>query len=135
MSEARRRVMEVDLLLLRMGQRNLVVVSSSELAMEVLHTHGVEFRSREAWQWSRCRGVAWRWSPNLAVEVLHTNAPPKMDLLLLCMTRLASAWTGQHLSQFWTGLETSLGWVPVNWVGWRGFTGCRAAFSAGYLAI
>ncbi|TQD72254.1 hypothetical protein C1H46_042206 [Malus baccata] len=32
--------------LLRMGQRNLVVVSSPELAKEVLHTQGVEFGSR-----------------------------------------------------------------------------------------
>ena len=35
-----------DILLLRMGQRNLVVVSSPELAKEVLHTQGVEFGSR-----------------------------------------------------------------------------------------
>uniref|UniRef100_A0AAT9PXG4 trans-cinnamate 4-monooxygenase n=1 Tax=Swertia mussotii TaxID=137888 RepID=A0AAT9PXG4_SWEMU len=35
-----------DILLLRMGQRNLVVVSSPELAREVLHTQGVEFGSR-----------------------------------------------------------------------------------------
>lgn len=35
-----------DILLLRMGQRNLVVVSSLELAKEVLHTQGVEFGSR-----------------------------------------------------------------------------------------
>ncbi|GMN41137.1 hypothetical protein TIFTF001_010348 [Ficus carica] len=35
-----------DVLLLRMGQRNLVVVSSPELAKEVLHTQGVEFGSR-----------------------------------------------------------------------------------------
>nr|QHN12689.1 trans-cinnamic acid 4-hydroxylase [Lycoris longituba] len=35
-----------DILLLRMGQRNLVVVSSPELARDVLHTHGVEFGSR-----------------------------------------------------------------------------------------
>ncbi|KAJ6803880.1 trans-cinnamate 4-monooxygenase-like [Iris pallida] len=35
-----------DVLLLRMGQRNLVVVSSPELAREVLHTQGVEFGSR-----------------------------------------------------------------------------------------
>lgn len=35
-----------DLFLLRMGQRNLVVVSSPELAKEVLHTQGVEFGSR-----------------------------------------------------------------------------------------
>nr|AHL83550.1 C4H [Morus alba var. multicaulis] len=34
------------ILLLRMGQRNLVVVSSPELAKEVLHTQGVEFGSR-----------------------------------------------------------------------------------------
>ncbi|CAH8282392.1 unnamed protein product [Eruca vesicaria subsp. sativa] len=35
-----------DLFLLRMGQRNLVVVSSPNLAKEVLHTQGVEFGSR-----------------------------------------------------------------------------------------
>ena len=35
-----------DCFLLRMGQRNLVVVSSSELAKEVLHTQAVEFGSR-----------------------------------------------------------------------------------------
>nr|QRM13303.1 C4H [Dimocarpus longan] len=35
-----------DILLLRMGQRNLVVVSSPELAKDVLHTQGVEFGSR-----------------------------------------------------------------------------------------
>ncbi|XP_010922761.1 trans-cinnamate 4-monooxygenase [Elaeis guineensis] len=35
-----------DILLLRMGQRNLVVVSSPSLAREVLHTQGVEFGSR-----------------------------------------------------------------------------------------
>ncbi|KAL9259534.1 Trans-cinnamate 4-monooxygenase-like protein [Drosera capensis] len=35
-----------DIFLLRMGQRNLVVVSSPELAREVLHTQGVEFGSR-----------------------------------------------------------------------------------------
>ncbi|KAJ6810551.1 trans-cinnamate 4-monooxygenase-like [Iris pallida] len=35
-----------DVLLLRMGQRNLVAVSSPELAREVLHTQGVEFGSR-----------------------------------------------------------------------------------------
>ncbi|PKA58596.1 Trans-cinnamate 4-monooxygenase [Apostasia shenzhenica] len=35
-----------DTLLLRMGQRNLVVVSSPDLAREVLHTQGVEFGSR-----------------------------------------------------------------------------------------
>ncbi|CAN6559225.1 unnamed protein product [Malus baccata var. baccata] len=35
-----------DCFLLRMGQRNLVVVSSPELAKEVLHTQGVEFGSR-----------------------------------------------------------------------------------------
>ncbi|KAL1332386.1 trans-cinnamate 4-monooxygenase [Arachis ipaensis] len=35
-----------DIFLLRMGQRNLVVVSSPELAKEVLHTQGVEFGSR-----------------------------------------------------------------------------------------
>nr|AHI17493.2 cinnamate 4-hydroxylase [Dryopteris fragrans] len=35
-----------EILLLRMGQRNLVVVSSPELAKEVLHTQGVEFGSR-----------------------------------------------------------------------------------------
>ncbi|KAJ1686632.1 hypothetical protein LUZ63_018022 [Rhynchospora breviuscula] len=35
-----------DVLLLRMGQRNLVVVSSPPLAREVLHTQGVEFGSR-----------------------------------------------------------------------------------------
>eukprot|EP00250_Pteridium_aquilinum_P010213 c19219_g1_i1 orf=219-1748(+) len=35
-----------ELFLLRMGQRNLVVVSSPELAKEVLHTQGVEFGSR-----------------------------------------------------------------------------------------
>ncbi|XP_030931298.1 trans-cinnamate 4-monooxygenase-like [Quercus lobata] len=35
-----------DIFMLRMGQRNLVVVSSSDLAKEVLHTQGVEFGSR-----------------------------------------------------------------------------------------
>ncbi|KAG8371583.1 hypothetical protein BUALT_Bualt13G0103100 [Buddleja alternifolia] len=35
-----------EILLLRMGQRNLVVVSSPDLAKEVLHTQGVEFGSR-----------------------------------------------------------------------------------------
>ncbi|XP_027931554.1 trans-cinnamate 4-monooxygenase-like [Vigna unguiculata] len=35
-----------DIFLLRMGQRNLVVVSSPELAKEVLQTQGVEFGSR-----------------------------------------------------------------------------------------
>lgn len=35
-----------DLFLLRMGQRNLVVVSSPDLTKEVLHTQGVEFGSR-----------------------------------------------------------------------------------------
>nr|AHG06398.1 cinnamic acid 4-hydroxylase [Albuca bracteata] len=35
-----------EVLLLRMGQRNLVVVSSPSLARDVLHTHGVEFGSR-----------------------------------------------------------------------------------------
>jgi len=35
-----------DIFLLRMGQRNLVVVSSPELAKEVLLTQGVEFGSR-----------------------------------------------------------------------------------------
>ncbi|GKV09594.1 hypothetical protein SLEP1_g21071 [Rubroshorea leprosula] len=35
-----------DILLLRMGQRNLVVVSSPDSAKEVLHTQGVEFGSR-----------------------------------------------------------------------------------------
>ncbi|XP_072975324.1 trans-cinnamate 4-monooxygenase [Typha angustifolia] len=35
-----------DILLLRMGQRNLVVVSSPPLARDVLHTQGVEFGSR-----------------------------------------------------------------------------------------
>ena len=35
-----------ELFLLRMGQRNLVVVSSPDLAREVLHTQGVEFGSR-----------------------------------------------------------------------------------------
>ncbi|KAD4584286.1 hypothetical protein R6Q59_036813 [Mikania micrantha] len=35
-----------QIFLLRMGQRNLVVVSSPELAKEVLHTQGVEFGSR-----------------------------------------------------------------------------------------
>ena len=35
-----------DVFLLRMGQRNLVVVSSPDLAKEVLHTQGVEFGSR-----------------------------------------------------------------------------------------
>ncbi|PSS14168.1 Trans-cinnamate 4-monooxygenase [Actinidia chinensis var. chinensis] len=34
------------ILLLRMGQRNLVVVSSPDLAKDVLHTQGVEFGSR-----------------------------------------------------------------------------------------
>ncbi|RWV79605.1 hypothetical protein GW17_00059234, partial [Ensete ventricosum] len=35
-----------DILLLRMGVRNLVVVSNPELAREVLHAQGVEFGSR-----------------------------------------------------------------------------------------
>lgn len=35
-----------DIFLLRMGQRNLVVVSSPDVAKEVLHTQGVEFGSR-----------------------------------------------------------------------------------------
>ncbi|EPS58735.1 cinnamate 4-hydroxylase, partial [Genlisea aurea] len=35
-----------EILLLRVGQRNLVVVSSPELTKEVLHTQGVEFGSR-----------------------------------------------------------------------------------------
>ncbi|XP_073142517.1 trans-cinnamate 4-monooxygenase-like [Henckelia pumila] len=35
-----------EIFLLRMGQRNLVVVSSPELSKEVLHTQGVEFGSR-----------------------------------------------------------------------------------------
>ncbi|CAO2840089.1 unnamed protein product [Amaranthus hypochondriacus] len=35
-----------DVFLLKMGQRNLVVVSSPDLAKDVLHTHGVEFGSR-----------------------------------------------------------------------------------------
>lgn len=35
-----------EIFLLRMGQRNLVVVSSPNLAKEVLHTQGVEFGSR-----------------------------------------------------------------------------------------
>nr|UGB90595.1 cinnamate 4-hydroxylase [Sinopodophyllum hexandrum] len=35
-----------EILLLRMGQRNLIVVSSPDLAKEVLHTQGVEFGSR-----------------------------------------------------------------------------------------
>ncbi|KAK3014928.1 hypothetical protein RJ639_009944 [Escallonia herrerae] len=35
-----------DIFLLRMGQRNLVVVSSPDMAKEVLHTQGVEFGSR-----------------------------------------------------------------------------------------
>uniref|UniRef100_A0A7N0RIH5 trans-cinnamate 4-monooxygenase n=1 Tax=Kalanchoe fedtschenkoi TaxID=63787 RepID=A0A7N0RIH5_KALFE len=35
-----------DIFLLRMGQRNLTVVSSPELAKDVLHTQGVEFGSR-----------------------------------------------------------------------------------------
>ncbi|KAI5070317.1 hypothetical protein GOP47_0014660 [Adiantum capillus-veneris] len=35
-----------EIFLLKMGQRNLVVVSSPELAKEVLHTQGVEFGSR-----------------------------------------------------------------------------------------
>ncbi|CAO2824792.1 unnamed protein product [Amaranthus hypochondriacus] len=35
-----------EIFLLRMGQRNLVVVSSPELAKDVLHTQGVEFGSR-----------------------------------------------------------------------------------------
>lgn len=35
-----------EIFLLRMGQRNLVVVSSPDLAREVLHTQGVEFGSR-----------------------------------------------------------------------------------------
>ncbi|TQD91295.1 hypothetical protein C1H46_023107 [Malus baccata] len=40
-----------DCFLLHIGQRNLVVVSSPELAKEVLHTQGVEFGSREAWRY------------------------------------------------------------------------------------
>ncbi|XP_073291633.1 trans-cinnamate 4-monooxygenase-like [Primulina huaijiensis] len=35
-----------EIFLLRMGQRNLVVISSPELSKEVLHTQGVEFGSR-----------------------------------------------------------------------------------------
>lgn len=35
-----------DLFLLRMGQRNLVVVSSPDIAKEVLHTQGIVFGSR-----------------------------------------------------------------------------------------
>jgi trans-cinnamate 4-monooxygenase len=35
-----------ELFLLRMGVRNLVVVSSPDLAREVLHAQGVEFGSR-----------------------------------------------------------------------------------------
>jgi trans-cinnamate 4-monooxygenase len=35
-----------DVFLLRMGQRNLVVVSSPDIAKDVLHTQGVEFGSR-----------------------------------------------------------------------------------------
>ncbi|KAG5567097.1 hypothetical protein RHGRI_002610 [Rhododendron griersonianum] len=35
-----------EIFLLRMGQRNLVVVSSPDLSKEVLHTQGVEFGSR-----------------------------------------------------------------------------------------
>ncbi|CAI0560516.1 unnamed protein product [Linum tenue] len=35
-----------EIFLLRMGQRNVVVVSSPDLAKEVLHTQGVEFGSR-----------------------------------------------------------------------------------------
>lgn len=35
-----------DVFMLRMGKRNLVVVSSPEAAKEVLHTQGVEFASR-----------------------------------------------------------------------------------------
>nr|ASA39649.1 cinnamate 4-hydroxylase [Conocephalum japonicum] len=35
-----------EVVLLKMGQRNYVIVSSSELAKEVLHTQGVEFGSR-----------------------------------------------------------------------------------------
>jgi len=35
-----------DVFMLRMGQRNLVVVSSPEVAKDVLHTQGVEFGSR-----------------------------------------------------------------------------------------
>lgn len=35
-----------DVFLLRMGQRNLVTVSSPDLAKDVLHTQGVEFGSR-----------------------------------------------------------------------------------------
>ncbi|KAK3039880.1 hypothetical protein RJ639_028273 [Escallonia herrerae] len=35
-----------EVFMLRMGQRNLVVVSSPDLAKEVLHTQGVEFGSR-----------------------------------------------------------------------------------------
>lgn len=35
-----------DVFMLRMGQRNLVVVSSPDIAKDVLHTQGVEFGSR-----------------------------------------------------------------------------------------
>ncbi|RXH99872.1 hypothetical protein DVH24_021674 [Malus domestica] len=52
-----------DCFLLRMGQLNLVVVSSPELAKEVLHTQGVEFGSREAW---RYRMVSCRSGKSLA---------------------------------------------------------------------
>ncbi|KAH7440093.1 hypothetical protein KP509_04G090900 [Ceratopteris richardii] len=36
-----------DIFMLQMGERRIVVVSSSELAKEVLHTQGVEFASRK----------------------------------------------------------------------------------------
>ncbi|KAH7299982.1 hypothetical protein KP509_24G039400 [Ceratopteris richardii] len=36
-----------DIFMLQMGQRTIVVVSSPELAEEVLHTHGIEFASRK----------------------------------------------------------------------------------------
>lgn len=36
-----------DVFMLKMGQRNLVMVSSPEAAKEVLHTQGTEFGSRE----------------------------------------------------------------------------------------
>lgn len=43
-----------EIFMLRMGQRNLVVVSSPESAKEVLHTQGVEFGSRTRYVRSFC---------------------------------------------------------------------------------
>ncbi|KAM1154604.1 hypothetical protein ACFX19_037574 [Malus domestica] len=39
-------------------------------------------------------------------------------------------WVGPKVRQFWVGLETSLGLVPGNPVGWRDFPRCRAIFLA-----